>query len=243
MPRNQSKTFLDRTDAGRQLGQRLAGLRGQDVVVLGLPRGGVPVAFEVAKALDAPLDVIVVRKLGVPYRPEVAMGALGEDGTRVLDAHILTSAHVTEEDLRTVETKERQVLEGRRARYRQGRSRTDVHGRMVIVVDDGVATGSTARVACQVAKQLGAARVVLAVPVAPARTMDSFEEADKVVSLVSPRKFQAVGCYYRDFSPTEDDEVVKLLDASRSLQGSGGMAVPARGKGRSKPNRSTSEPA
>lgn len=183
------------------------------MVVLGLPRGGVPVAFEVAEALGAPLDVIVVRKLGVPFRPEVAMGAIGE-GTRVLDAHVLSQAQVTEEDLQTLETKERQLLEERQTRYRHGRIRANVHGRTVVVVDDGMATGSTARVACQVAKQLGAARVILAVPVAPARVVASFTEADEVVSLVSPRRFEAVGCYYNDFSATEDDEVIRLLDAA-----------------------------
>ncbi|MHA7181603.1 phosphoribosyltransferase [Arthrobacter sp. MDB2-24] len=214
MPSKKSRTFADRTDAGRQLGQRLARLRGQDVVVLGLPRGGVPVAFEVAKALGAPLDVIVVRKLGVPFRPEVAMGAIGEGGTRVLDAHVLSQADVTEEDLQTLETKERQLLEERRTRYRQGRIRTDVRGRIVVVVDDGMATGSTGRVACQVARQLGAARVSLAVPVAPASAVASFTEADEIVSLVSPRRFEAVGSYYNDFSATDDDEVVKLLDAA-----------------------------
>lgn len=206
--------FIDRTDAGRRLGQRLAGLRGQDVVVLGLPRGGVPVAFEVAKALNAPLDVIVVRKLGVPFQPEVAMGAIGEGGARVLDANLISLARVTEEDLKAVETNERELLEQRLARYRQGRPRTDLHGRAAVVVDDGIATGSTARVACQVARQLGAVRVILAVPVAPARTAASFKEADDVVCLASPRDFQAVGYYYHDFSPTEDDEVVRLLDAA-----------------------------
>ncbi|WP_332760005.1 phosphoribosyltransferase [Pseudarthrobacter sp.] len=206
--------FLDRTDAGRRLGQRLAGLRGQDVVVLGLPRGGVPVAFEVARALDAPLDVVVVRKLGVPFQPEVALGAIGEGGARVLDTRTIALAGVTEEDLRTVETKERKLLEQRLARYRQGRNRAEVHGRTVIVVDDGIATGSTARVACQVARQFGAARVILAVPVAPARTVASFKDADEVICLVSPRDFRAVGYYYHDFSPTEDEEVVRLLDAA-----------------------------
>jgi predicted phosphoribosyltransferase len=161
----------------------------------------------------------VVRKLGVPFRPEVAMGAIGEGGTRVLDAHVLSQAHVTEEDLQTLETNERQLLEGRRTRYRQRRIRTDVHGRIVVVVDDGMATGSTARVACQVAKQLGAARVIVAVPVAPASTVASFKEADEIVSLVSPRRFEAVGCYYNDFSATDDDEVVTLLDAAARSRG------------------------
>ncbi len=206
--------FRDRVEAGRKLGLALAGLRGKDVVVLGLPRGGVPVAAEVAKALDAPLDVIVVRKLGVPFQPEVAMGAIGEGGARVLDRRVVSVARVSEDDLRTVEARERALLESRLERYRQGRPPKDLTGRTAVIVDDGIATGSTARVACKVARQLGAARVVLAVPVAPERAMDSVPEADEVLSLISPRNFQAVGYYYRDFSPTADEEVVHLLDAA-----------------------------
>lgn len=208
--------FLNRSDAGRRLGKRLAGLRGQDVVVLGLPRGGVPVAFEVAKALDAPLDVIVVRKLGVPFQPEVAMGAIGEGSVRVLDPRTISAARVSQEDLRQVEQRERAVLESRVARLRKGRHPVDLTGRTVVIVDDGIATGSTARVACQVARQLGAAKVVLAVPVAPARAVVELKEPDDVVCLLSPQDFKAVGYYYRDFSPTEDREVVQLLDAAAS---------------------------
>jgi putative phosphoribosyl transferase len=206
--------FRDRVDAGRQLGQKLAELRGQNVVVLGLPRGGVPVASEVAKVLDAPLDVIVVRKLGVPFQPEVAMGAIGEGNARVLNARVISLSGVTEDDLLTVERNERDLLESRVARYRQGRVRADLTGRTAIIVDDGIATGSTARVACRVARQLGAARVILAVPVAPIGVLASLTELDDVVCLISARNFHAVGYYYRDFSPTGDEEVVQLLDAS-----------------------------
>ena len=206
--------FRDRVEAGRKLGLALAGLRGKDVVVLGLPRGGVPVAAGVANALDAPLDVIVVRKLGVPFQPEVAMGAIGEGGARVLDRRVVSLARVTDDDLRTVEVRERALLESRLERYRRGRAPKDLRGRTAVIVDDGIATGSTARVACKVARQLGAARVVLAVPVAPERAMDSLPEADQVLSLISPRDFEAVGYYYRDFSPTTDEEVVHLLDAA-----------------------------
>ena len=206
--------FRDRVEAGRKLGRALAGLRGKDVVVLGLPRGGVPVAAEVANALDAPLDVIVVRKLGVPFQPEVAMGAIGEGGARVLDRRVVSLARVTDDDLRTVEARERALLESRLERYRRGRDPKDLRGRTAVIVDDGIATGSTARVACKVARQLGAATVVLAVPVAPERAMDSLPEADQVLSLISPRDFEAVGYYYRDFSPTTDEEVVHLLDAA-----------------------------
>lgn len=206
--------FHDRPDAGRRLAKRLAGLRGRDVVVLGLPRGGVPVAFEVAKALEAPLDVIVVRKLGVPFQPEVAMGAIGEGSVRVLDPRTISMARVSQEDLQQVERQERALLESRVARFRQGRPRVDVTGRTVIIVDDGIATGSTARAACQVARQLGAAKVILAVPVAPSRAIVELKEPDDVVCLLSPQDFQAVGYYYHDFSPTEDGEVVQLLDAA-----------------------------
>ncbi len=204
--------FEDRVDAGRQLGRRLAELRGQDVVVLGLPRGGVPVAFEVAAALDAPLDVIVVRKLGLPYQPELAMGAIGEGGAKVLEEHVLAHSRVDDAELRAVEDHERAMLEARVVRFRKGRSRLDLTGRIALVVDDGIATGSTARVACRIARQQGAARVILAVPVAPAETLAALTEPDDVVCLATPPQFTAVGYHYRDFSPTEDDEVVKLLD-------------------------------
>jgi putative phosphoribosyl transferase len=206
--------FKDRADAGRQLGRRLAELRGQDVVVLGLPRGGVPVAFEVAAALDAPLDVIVVRKLGLPYQPELAMGAIGEGGARVLEDQVLSHSGVGMDELQAVEEHERAVLENRVVRFRMGRSRQDLTGRIAVVVDDGIATGSTARVACRVARKMGAARVIMAVPVAPAETLTSLTEPDEVVCLATPPKFTAVGYHYRDFSPTEDDEVVLLLDAA-----------------------------
>jgi putative phosphoribosyl transferase len=204
--------FRDRAEAGAQLAHELAGLRGQDLVVLGLPRGGVPVAAVLAEALDASLDVIVVRKLGVPGQPELAMGAIGEGGLRVLDRRLVSRARVTEEELDAVERREREVLEARVARLRQGRPRADLHGRLAVVVDDGVATGATARVACEVARLLGAARVVLAVPVAPARTAAQLLEADQVFCVSMPESFRAVGDHYVDFSPTSDDEVVALLD-------------------------------
>ncbi len=206
--------FENRVEAGRLLGQRLEHLRGANTVVLGLPRGGVPVAFEVAKALDAPLDVIVVRKLGVPFQPELAMGAIGEGGARVLDRHIISRVRVAEADLRAVEVRERGVLEARVERFRKGRTRADLTGRTAVIVDDGIATGSTARVACLIARQLGAAKVVLAVPVAPADTLGELKEPDEIVCLATPRQFTAVGYHYRDFSPTGDDEVVLLLDAA-----------------------------
>src|SRR5664279_6178916 len=206
--------FRDRVDAGRQLAERLAFLRDQDVVVLGLPRGGVPVAFAVAEALNAPLDVIVVRKLGVPFQPELAMGAIGEGGARVLDAEVCRRARISEDDLRGVERREREELDARVAHYRRGRQRVDPSGRVAVVVDDGIATGSTARVACEVARQLGAARVVLAVPVAPSRTLREFPAADEVVCISAVSRFLAVGYHYLDFPPTSDEQVIVLLDAA-----------------------------
>ncbi|CAN5267155.1 phosphoribosyltransferase family protein [soil metagenome] len=212
--------FADRVDAGRQLARKLQPLRGQDAVVLGLPRGGVPVAFEVAKALDLPLDVIVVRKLGVPYQPELAMGAIGEGGARVLDSRVLAATRVTADELAAIESRERAELEARVVRLRRGRDPVDLAGRIAVIVDDGIATGSTARAACAVARHLGAARVVVAVPVAPVEAAQGLPEADELVCLSTPPGFMAVGYHYRDFSPTSDEEVIVLLDtAARRLQG------------------------
>jgi len=206
--------FRDRVDAGRQLAEQLKRRLGdEDVVVLGLPRGGVPVAFEVARELDAPLDVIVVRKLGVPYQPELGMGAIGEDGVRVLNDQVLAMARVGEDEVAAVERSERAELERRATRFRGDRPRTSLVGRSAVVVDDGIATGSTARVACQVARAHGASRVILAVPVAPRASLASLaDEADELVCLATPEQFFAVGQFYRNFSQTSDEEVVKLLE-------------------------------
>jgi putative phosphoribosyl transferase len=211
-PDRSAGRFADRADAGWRLAERLERFRAERPVVLGLPRGGVPVAYQVATALDAPLDVIVVRKLGVPFQPEVAMGAIGEDGARVLDQRIVTRAGVSDEEVDEVERHERHELAAGLRRYRRGRDRVDLTGRTAIVVDDGLATGSTARVACRIARQLGASSVVLAVPVGPAETLSEFDEADQVVAVSIPQRFVAVGNHYVDFSPTTDDEVVVLLD-------------------------------
>lgn len=208
--------FVDRADAGRQLGQRLQQLWGQhpnpDVVVLGLPRGGVPVAAEVAAALAAPLDVILVRKLGVPSQPELAMGAIGEGGVRLLQPETVRRAGVTPEALAGVERQERAELARRAERFRGDRTRTPVAGRIAVIVDDGIATGSTARAACQIARAQDAARVVLAVPVAPAGWVRALHDAaDELIALVTPRELQAIGLWYSDFSQTSDDEVVACL--------------------------------
>jgi len=205
--------FVDRVDAGRRLADRLQHLRGQDVVVLGLPRGGVPVAFEVAQALDAPLDVIVVRKLGVPFQPELGMGAIGEDGVRIINHEIVQLAHVTDAELAEVEQRERAELERRARRFRGDRPRVALAGKTAVVVDDGIATGSTARAACQVARAQGASRVVLAVPVAPSGWTARLEGvADELVCLETPEPFFAIGQWYADFSQTADEDVVDCLD-------------------------------
>jgi putative phosphoribosyl transferase len=208
--------FVDRADAGRQLAQRLQHLRGpatdQEVVVLGLPRGGVRVAAEVAAALGAPLDVIMVRKLGVPSQPELAMGAIGEGGVRILLPETIARAKVSEADLATVERRERAELRRRAERFRGDRAPIPLAGRIAVVVDDGIATGSTARAACQVVQAQGAARVVLAVPVAPfdwARRLG--DVADELIALATPRELRAIGMWYSDFSQSSDEEVVACL--------------------------------
>ena len=206
--------FTDRVDAGAQLAERLESLRGQEAVVLALPRGGVPVAAAVAAALDLPLDVIVVRKLGLPAQPELAMGAIGEDGVRFLNTALIERAGVSPAQLDAVERLERTVLEKRVSRFRGGRPRLDLSRKVAVIVDDGIATGATARVACRVARHLGAARVVLAVPVAAAasvRELRAGTEADQVVAVGAPESFSAVGAHYEDFRPTTDDEVAVIL--------------------------------
>ncbi|MFE1546462.1 alpha/beta family hydrolase [Streptomyces sp. NPDC058718] len=211
--------FTDRTDAGRQLAARLDHLKGQDVVVLGLPRGGVPVAARVADALDAPLDICLVRKLGVPHQPELAMGALGEGGVRVLNEHVLRETGVGERDLAAVEEREHVELEQRTQRYRGSRPPVPLDGRTVVVVDDGLATGATALAACRVVRAKGAARIVLAVPVAPRGwTARLGGEADETVSVREPDFFYAIGQFYRDFSQTTDAEVLACLDRSRATR-------------------------
>jgi putative phosphoribosyl transferase len=207
--------FRDRVDAGRRLAQvaQGSGLEARDdVVVLGLPRGGVPVAGEVARALVFPLDVIVVRKLGVPFQPELAMGAIGEDGVRVDNEDVIGSAALAAVDVEMIERVERAELDRRAERYRRERPRLDLQGRCAVIVDDGIATGSTAQAACRVARAHGAARVVLAVPVAPrAAVLALGAVCDEMLCVAFPEPFEAVGTWYRDFSPTSDDEVVAVL--------------------------------
>jgi len=208
------RTYADRETAGQDLAQHLLHLRGQDVVVLGLPRGGVPVAAEIARELDVPLDIIVVRKLGLPGQPEVAMGAIGEEDVRVLNVRIAEMAGARA--VQQVEDYERAELESRVLMWRAGRPPCQLDGRTVVIADDGVATGATAAAACDVARARGAARVVFAAPVAAddsARALAA--RADEVVIPLIPADFYAVGQWYKDFSPTTDAEVTGLLAAHR----------------------------
>ncbi len=194
-------------------------------MVLGLPRGGVPVAFEVASALHAPLDVIIVRKLGVPYQPELAMGAIGENGVRVLDDRVVRSAGVDPREVDDIERIERSELARRVARLREGHRPIPLVGRTVVIVDDGIATGSTARAACRVARALGATRVLVAAPVGPADAAERLApDADDVICLTQPAHFAAVGQVYRDFSQTSDAEVEHVLARAAALAGAGSHA-------------------
>ena len=204
--------FLDRPSAGRHLAATLQRFRGQDVVVLGLPRGGVPVASVVADELDAPLDVIVVRKLGVPSHPELAMGAIGEGGVRIVNEEVVRAANVTAAQFAEVEAREREELARRARLFRGDRERVGIADKTVIIVDDGIATGSTAWAACAVARAAGAGRVVLATPVGAQQSIEDLRRvADEVVCLETPEPFNAVGQWYRDFSATSDAEVQALL--------------------------------
>ncbi|MCM3883665.1 phosphoribosyltransferase [Frankia sp. R82] len=207
-----NRIFADRRDAGRRLAARLEHLRGRDVVVVALPRGGVPVGFEVARALGAPLDVLLVRKIGVPRQPELAMGAIAEGGIRVVNEDTVRLAQVDQTQFAQVEAEELAELERRGHRFREGRPRIGLHGRTVVVVDDGIATGATARAACRALRQPGVGRIVLATPVIAHDRIASLRlDADEVVWTHAPETFVGVGEFYADFSQTSDEEVVDLL--------------------------------
>jgi putative phosphoribosyl transferase len=214
--------FRDRTDGGRVLAGELAEYANRpDVVVLALPRGGVPVAFEVAAALRAPLDVFIVRKLGLPGHEEFAMGAIASGGVRVLDDAAIRVFGVSRAVLEAVTAAEQRELERREREYRGDRPRHHLAGRTVILVDDGLATGSTMRAAVEALRQEAVARVVVAVPIAPPETCDAFREiVDDIVCARTPEPFYAVGLWYQDFSQTTDDEVRALLDEAARTPGS-----------------------
>ena len=225
-------TFRDRAEAGDVLAGQLGHYAGRgDVLVLALPRGGVPVAARVAAALGAPLDVFVVRKLGVPGHEELAMGAIASGGVQVVNQQVVGRLGLGEADLRRVAEVEGRELARRERSYREGRAPPELAGRVVILVDDGLATGSTMRAAVAAARRLGPARVVVAVPTAPASTCQSLrEEADEVVCATTPRPFRAVGYSYRWFPQTSDEEVTALLRAAwATAPGPGGPEPGASG--------------
>jgi putative phosphoribosyl transferase len=211
---NTNRQFADRREAGKELAAELGAYRGrQDVVVLALPRGGVPVAFEVAEALDAPLDIFVVRKLGMPGHPEYAMGAIASGGVRVLSEDAIRWYGISATQIETVAREELAELERREREYRQGRALPDLYSRTVILVDDGLATGSSMRAAVQAVRAHKPARVVVAVPVGSPSTCQEFADmTDETVCARMPEPFSAVGLWYRDFSQTTDAEVSTLLE-------------------------------
>ena len=217
MTSDNERVFADRREAGRELARLLQHVQRSDdeVVVLGLPRGGVPVAFEIASALDATLDVFVVRKLGTPGHSELAMGAIASGGTRVINEDVVQALHIPERHIDAVASREQAELERRDLAYRRGRPLTPLAHRTVILVDDGLATGSTMKAAVQAVKQHGPARVIVAVPVGAPETCHALRElADEVICARTPTAFSAVGQWYGDFSQTTDEEVIALLDAA-----------------------------
>lgn len=210
--------FQNRSDAGRQLAARLMHLKSENPVVLALPRGGVPVAFEVARALEASLDLVLVRKIGVPWQPELAAGAVvdGDHPETVENEDVTRLLNITGDFIRTAAERELQEIDRRRALYLSGRDRIPVSDRTAILVDDGIATGTTTRAALRAVRRGKPRRLVLAVPVAPPETQESLRsECDELVCLSGPSYFMAIGAFYADFHQVTDDEVVALLRRAR----------------------------
>lgn len=214
------REFLDREDAGKALAEALAKRSPPyaDPVVLALPRGGAPIGLEVAKALRAPLDLVMVRKLGVPFQPELAAGAVvnGDNPQIVVNEDVCASAGLSREDLERIAEGQLAEIRRRRAAYLQGRPQTPIAGRTAIVVDDGIATGATVRAALKAVRRARPARLVLAVPVAPPDTVDALRgEVDEIVCLRTPRFFYAIGAHYQDFDQVPDAEVARMLNAAQ----------------------------
>ena len=209
--------FNDRREAGQRLGEVLLAYRDEQPLVLGLPRGGVVVAYEVARMLKAPLDVIVARKIGAPGQPELGIGAIAPGDTLVVDPYIVRVLGLSEEDIRQLAEREQRELERRIRLYRGDKPMPDVTGRTVIVVDDGLATGVTARAAMRSLRKQHPRKIILAVPVCAPDTAEALKkEADEVICLFAPPDFRAVGLWYRDFSQTSDEEVIELLQKARA---------------------------
>ncbi len=206
--------FQDRREAGQLLAEELSSLRGtQDLIILGIPRGGVVVAYEVAKALSAPLDVYITRKIGAPFNPELAVGAVASDGTLVLDHDLIARVGASDDYIQTETERQRQEIERRMAAYRGARSAPDLQAKTVILVDDGVATGATVLASLRAIKHHQPAQLILAIPVGPPDTIRLLsQEADRVVCLFTPEVFWAVGSFYSVFDQTTDAEVVQLLE-------------------------------
>ena len=209
--------FTNRAAAGQVLAAALATYRDQkNILVLALPRGGVPVAYEVASALGAPLDLVLVRKLGVPGQRELAMGAIASDGTKVLNREIIKSLQITHEDIERVQREEEQELARREQTYRGDQVRLEIQGKTIILVDDGVATGATMRAAVSLLRTQNPGRIVIALPVAPAEVIDLLRrEADEVICLHCPEPFLAIGCWYQEFTQVSDREVCDILARAR----------------------------
>jgi len=212
------KPLKDRTEAGRLLAEKLSAYATrEDVIVLGLPRGGVPVAFEIAKKLEAPLDVFIVRKLGVPWQEELAMGAIATGGVRVLNDDVVKAYAISEQDIDLVEAEEKKELERRERAYRGDRPPLDVRGRTVLLVDDGIATGTTMRAGLAALRKLQPSRIVVAVAVAPQSTYEELKaEADEVICILTPESLFAISMWYERFTQTTDEEVRDLL--ARAVQ-------------------------
>lgn len=209
------RAFRDRSEAGELLSQEMLGMSLDNTVVLALPRGGVPVAQKIAEGLSAPLDVLLVRKLGVPHQPELGMGAIAERDVLLLNDSLVTDLGVSQAEITRVRTQEQEELTRRSQLYRAGRQRLDITGTTAVVVDDGLATGFTARAAVSSAKKGGATQVVLAVPVGSSQAVSELGRvADAVVCLRTPRTFRAVGEWYLDFTQVTDQQVISILSSS-----------------------------
>jgi predicted phosphoribosyltransferase len=222
------RTFVNRAEAGRLLAEKLGKYANRnDVVVLGLPRGGVPVAFEVAKHLNAALDVFIVRKLGVPGFEELAAGAIASGGVRVLNEEVVRAIPYAAEAIEAVTARETAELERREQTYREGRAAPELNDKIVILIDDGLATGATMRAAVKALRQRGTSRIIIAVPVGPPDTCEEIaREADEAICLMTPPFFQAVGQYYEDFSQTTDTDVRELLGRAANGPPAGGEHEP-----------------
>jgi len=214
--RNRDVSFDDRVDAGRRLALALSGYRGRGLVVLAIPRGGVVVGYEVARELNAPLDVVIPHKIGAPGNPELAIGAVTQDGTTILDRELVRYLQVPDSYLRREIESQIREINRRIARYRGDRSTPTLDGKVVIIVDDGVATGATVRAAIRSIRKQNPSSIVVAVPVGPSDTIEQLRrEADDMVCLSTPEPFLAIGQFYRHFDQTSDEEVVCLLELSK----------------------------